>query len=338
MPVALATQHHRHIHQMDIQNAFLHGDLHEEVNILLPPSLDSHIKLLHTNKIVCHFHKLLYGLKHESLMWFVQLHFVLRWLGFTQAKLDSTLFFQLNPKDMIIIKACDDDLPITRDNLPSIITLQEKLSDYFSIKDLAQLKYFLDLEFSRSLASMFVTQWKYALDLLRLTNYLDVKMISTPTCLYLTDANGNVDIPRDDPFTYCWIVGKLVYLTITRLNITHDVNNLSQHMATSTNEDLQAARHVLCYIRGSSGFSLSFGSSSMTSRLRAFFDSDWESCPLTLRLTMGFSIYLCSALISWQSKKQHTVSRSLAETEYHALAYTTCEIAWLTHLLLELGI
>lgn len=106
-------------------------------------------------------------------------------------------------------------------------------------------------------------------------------------------------------------------------------------MAKPKQKDLSAAHKVLRYIKLSPGVALCF-SGSNTSRIKAFSDSDWASCPSTRRSTTGFVIFLRDSLISWQTKKQHTVARSSAEAEYRALAYTSCEITWITNLLKEI--
>lgn len=62
--------------------------------------------------------------------------------------------------------------------------------------------------------------------------------------------------------------------------------------------------------------------------------SDWASCPTTRQSTSGFAIYLDNNLISWQTKKQHTVARSSAE--YRVIAHTTCEVTWLKQFLKEI--
>lgn len=72
--------------------------------------------------------------------------------------------------------------------------------------------------------------------------------------------------------------------------------------------------------------------------LRAYSDSDWAGCPSTRRSTGGFCTSFGQNLISWSSKKQPTVSKSSTEAEYSSLSETASKLAWISHLLKELGI
>lgn len=72
--------------------------------------------------------------------------------------------------------------------------------------------------------------------------------------------------------------------------------------------------------------------------LVAYYDSDWASCPVTWRSVTRYIVFLSSSPISWNTKKQHTISRSSAEAEYQSMAFTLCEIKWLSQLLRDLWV
>ncbi|GKD38301.1 ribonuclease H-like domain-containing protein [Tanacetum coccineum] len=96
-----------------------------------------------------------------------------------------------------------------------------------------------------------------------------------------------------------------------------------------------ALKRILCYVRGTVVFGLQLYASATTS-LVGFTDADWAGCPSTRRSTSGYCVFLGDNLLSWSSKRQHTISRSSAEAEYRGVANVIAETAWLRNLLREL--
>ncbi|KAF5450507.1 hypothetical protein F2P56_030849, partial [Juglans regia] len=108
-------------------------------------------------------------------------------------------------------------------------------------------------------------------------------------------------------------------------------------MANPSSNHLHAAERVLRYIKATPGQGI-FLSAHSPLHLKAYSDSDWGGCIDTRKSITGFTVFLGDSLISWKSKKQPTVSRSSAESEYRALASTTCELQWLIYLLADLKV
>ncbi|GKC06705.1 putative copia-type protein, partial [Tanacetum coccineum] len=138
-----------------------------------------------------------------------------------------------------------------------------------------------------------------------------------------------------DASLYKALVGKLLYLTITRPDLSYAAHRLSQFNHSPITPHFDALIKVLRYIKLCPGQGLYFSVYSSL-QLKAYCDTDWANCPITRRSITGFCIFLGSCLISWQSKKQFVVSRSSTEAEYRALADCTCEITWLQSLLKDL--
>lgn len=177
---------------------------------------------------------------------------------------------------------------------------------------------------------------KYALELLEQTGFLGSKPVKTPM-----ETNAKLshdDSPRiSDVATYRSLIGKLIYLTITRPDIAFPVQQLSQFLDCPTQDHLKAAHRLLRFIKGTTGQGLLFPANTDL-RLRAFADSDWAGCTETKRSVTGYCVFLGDSLISWKAKKQTTVSRSSAEAEYRALASLVCEVQWLLYLTEDLQI
>lgn len=97
-------------------------------------------------------------------------------------------------------------------------------------------------------------------------------------------------------------------------------------MQAPTQKHWDAGLRVLRYLKSALGQGI-FLRSNSSLLVTAFCDSDWASCPLTRRSVTGYFVTLGGSPICCRSKKQATVSRSLAEAEYRAIAVATCEMA-----------
>ena len=319
------------LHQMDVQNAFLHGHLTEEVYMLPPPGF-----CRQGENMVCRLHKSLYGLKQASRSWFQRFHSAIQEIGFQQSHADYSLFTQVHGNSITVILLYVDDMVITGNNEKAIKDLKKFLNSCFKIKDLGLLKYFLGIEVAQSKAGISICQRKYTLDILEEAGLLGVKPTKVPMepDLVLTEKGSDA---LKDPSRYRRLIGKLIYLTITRPDITYAVNTLSQFMQEPKVHHLKTAHRLLQYLKVVPGQGLLFPSDS-SHQLAAYCDADWARCPITRRSVTGYCIFLGKSLVSWKSKKQVTVSRSSAEAEYRSMAATTCELSWLRYLLKDLQV
>jgi hypothetical protein len=159
-----------------VKNAFLHGDLEEEVYMDVPPDLTS----LMQGKVVCKLQKVLYGLKQSPRAWFGRFSFAMRRYGYKQSNSDHTLFLKHQREKVTALIIYVDDMIITGNDREEISKLQEQLATEFEMKNLGGLKYFLGIEVARSRQGIFLSQRKYVLDLLSETGMLDCKPADTP--------------------------------------------------------------------------------------------------------------------------------------------------------------
>lgn len=234
----------------------------------------------------------------------------------------------------VVVLVYVDDILIASDNDAAVLELQSLLRSEFKIKDLGQARFFLGLEIARSSEGISVCQRKYTLNLLEDSGLLGCKPSSVPMDPSLTKDLGSL-LPN--PTLYRELIGRLLYLTIARPDITFAVHQLSQFLSAPTDVHLQAAHKVLRYLKNNPGQGLMYSASAELC-LNAFADADWATCKETRRSITGFCVYLGSSLISWKSKKQGFVSQSSTEAEYRSLAMVTCELIWLQQLLRDLCI
>ncbi|KAK9074370.1 hypothetical protein SSX86_006968 [Deinandra increscens subsp. villosa] len=282
---------------------------------------------------VCRLHKALYGLKQAPRAWFQRLSTFLIQSGFSCSRADPSLFVFKRDSCILYLLVYVDDLILTGNQEDTIATFITKLHHEFAIKDLGNLSYFLGLEVISNTSGLFLSQTRYARDILERAKMLDAKPMATPLASNITFTTSGQ--PFEDPTLYRSLVGALQYLTITRPDISYAVNQVSQFLQAPTIAHFQSVKRILRYIKGTLDFGLTF-SRSKSSNILGYSDADWARCIETRRSTYGYSIYLGGNLVSWSAKKQPTVARSSCESEYRAMASTAAEIVWVTHLLREL--
>jgi histone deacetylase 1/2 len=323
--IALAVHHHWPMRQLDVQNAFLNGYLHEEVYMRQPPGFIDPQLPNHVCKLV----RSLYGLKQAPRAWFQRFSDYLLELGFEESKADYSLFIYRDGNIFLFLLIYVDDILLTGNSSAHIDTLIGQLNKQFSMKDLGPLNYFLGIELQHTTLGLHLTQTKYVHDLLKRTQMEDAKPLSSPAVSgkRLSLHDGEL-LP--DPTTYRSTVGALQYLTLTRPDISFSVNQVCKFMHKPTTAHWSAVKRILRYLNHGLFYKPS------TLQITAYSDADYAGDPDDRHSTGGYCVYLGTNLISWSSKTQRTVSRSSTEAEYRQLAYTAVEISWLRSLFKDL--
>ncbi|RVW75469.1 Retrovirus-related Pol polyprotein from transposon RE1 [Vitis vinifera] len=208
------------LYQLDIKNAFLHGDLAEEVYMEQPPGFVAQGE----SGLVCRLRRSLYGLKQSPRAWFSRFSSVVQEFGMLSqhCRIQQTIQF------FIII------------------------TPWGSTKDLGKLKYFLGIEIAQSSSGVVLSQRKYALDILEETGMLDCKPVDTPMDPNVKLVPGQGE-PLGDPGRYRRLVGKLNYLTITRPDISFPVSVVSQFLQSPCDSHWDAVIRILRYIKSTPG-------------------------------------------------------------------------------------
>ncbi|EXB96864.1 hypothetical protein L484_016637 [Morus notabilis] len=134
---------------------------------------------------------------------------------------------------------------------------------------------------------------------------------------------------------YQRLVGKLIYLSHTRPDISFAVSMVSQFMHAPYEEHLEAIYKILRYLKGTPGKGLFFQKSDQR-RIEVYTDADWAGSVTDKRSTSRYCTFLWGNLVTWRSKKQNVAARSSAEAEYRAMAQGICEILWLKKVLEDL--
>ena len=186
---------------------------------------------------------------------------------------------------------------ITSDDIDGISVLKTELARQFEMKDLSYFLYFLGIEVAYSPKGYLFSQLKYVADILERARFTNNKIIDT-----LIEVNARYSfsdgLPLVDPTLYHIIIGSLIYLTITRLDIAYVVHIVSQFVVSPT-----IVLRILQYLRCTFFQGLLLSSTSSL-ELRAYSDVDHGSDPTDRKSIIEFSIFLGDSLISWKRKKK----------------------------------
>ncbi|CAH9080820.1 unnamed protein product [Cuscuta epithymum] len=236
--LAVAAAKNWELHQMDVHNAFLHGDLDEEVYMKLPPGFSPSQR-----GVVCRLKKSLYGLRQAPRCWFAKLAASLQHYGFTQSYSDYSLFTYQSENKCLHVLVYVDDLIIAGNDSTVLHKFKHYLSTCFHMKDLGTLKYFLGIEVARHPNGIFLCQRKYALDIITETGLLGAKPAGFPIEQNHTLAQADGPL-LTEPEAYRRLVGKLIYLSFTRPDLAYAVHILSQFMHAPRQQHWDAALRV----------------------------------------------------------------------------------------------
>ena len=157
---------------------------------------------------------------HAPRDWFAKFSFTISRLGYIANHYDSTLFLCRIDKCTILLLLYVDDMIITGDDLSGIQELKDFLTQQFEMKDLEHLSYFLGLEITHSTDDLCITQAKYASELLSRAGLTDSKTVNTPVELNAHLTPSGKGEPLSNPSLYRRLVGSLVYLIVTHLDIS----------------------------------------------------------------------------------------------------------------------
>ncbi|XP_031247582.1 uncharacterized protein LOC116105275 [Pistacia vera] len=239
-------------------------------------------------------------------------------VGYSQCQSDHTLFIKQSvrgPLALIIVYV--DAIILTGDHEEEISNLKKFLAKEFEINDLGNLKYFLGMEITQSKKGIVVSQRKYVLDLLKEISMLDCEPADTPmyytTKVGVVEGNALVDKGR-----YQRLVGKLIYLSHTRPNISFSVSMVSQFMNNPTKEHMEVVYRILRYQKMTPGRGWYFKKTQKRD-VKICTDADWAGSITDRRSTSGYCTFIWGNLVTWRSKKQPVVARSSAEAEFRAM-------------------
>jgi histone deacetylase 1/2 len=280
------------VRQLDVQNAFLHGNLSEVVYMDQPPGF----KHPQFPDHLCKLKRSLYGLKQAPRQWFSCLATVLIQFGFVGSKADLSLFVHTDTSNIIYILIYVDDIIITGSNVVVVTDIIQRLHKEFAITDLGPLSFFLGIEAIHDATGLYLTQRRYIADLLTKSKMDGAKPCSTP--MSTTVALTTIDTEAfDDPTLYRSIIGGLHYLSFTRPDIAFAVHHVSKFMHQPKQSHWICVKRILRYLKHSISYCLLLSCSSSFT-FQPFSDADWAGDTDDRRSVGAYCVFLGSNLIS----------------------------------------
>lgn len=179
---------------------------------------------------VCRLKKALYGLKQAPRVWYHRFAHFLSTLGFHHSRCDNSLFIYNHGRDIAYLLLYVDDIVLTASSESLRRVIFSRLSKEFAMKDLGPLSYFLGILVEQNASGLFLSEQKYAKEIMERAHMASCNSTSTPVdtgCKLSASSRP----PVKDPTLYRSLAGALQYLTFTRPNISYAVQQIMRYTA-----------------------------------------------------------------------------------------------------------
>lgn len=214
-----------------------------------------------------------------------------------------------------------------------VVEFKSSMMKQFKMLDLGLLHYFLGLEVKQGTDGIFISQQKFAEDLLKKFHLRGTTFTSMPMNIN-EKLSSNDGTGAANGKLYRSVVGCLNYLSHTRPYIAHSVGIVSRFMHSPSKHHVGAVKRIFHYIAGTPNFDIWYHKAD-DMKLVSYGDSDWAGSLYDRKSTSAYVFTLGSGVISWSSKKQSTVALSSTEAEYAFVTSAVCQAIWLRRLLAD---
>nr|GEV51595.1 retrovirus-related Pol polyprotein from transposon TNT 1-94 [Tanacetum cinerariifolium] len=203
--LAYAAHQNMVVYQMDVKTAFLNGNLREEVYVSQPDGFVDQDNPNHVYKLK----KALYGLKQAPRAWYDMLSSFLISQDFSKGSVDPTFFIRRNDNDLLLMSM------------------------------MGKISFLLGLQISQSPRGIFINQSKYALESLKKYGFKSCDPVDTPM-VEKSKLDEDKEGKAVDPSHYRGMIGTLLYLTASRLDLQFAICMCAQYQAWLTEKHIHA--------------------------------------------------------------------------------------------------
>jgi hypothetical protein len=277
---------------MDVKSAFLNGPIKEEVYVEQPPGFEDE----RYPDYVCKLSKALYELKQAPRAWYECLRDFLIANSFKVGKADPTLFTKTCDGDLFVCQIYVDDIIFGSTNQKSCEEFSRVMTKKFEMSMMGELSYFLGFQVKQLKDGTFISQTKYTQDLIKRFGMKDAKPAKTPM-----GTDGHVDLNKGgksvDQKAYRSMIGSLLYLCASRLDIMLSVCMCARFQSDARECNLVAVKRILRYLVATPCFGIWYPKGS-TFDLIEYSDSDYAGCKVDRKSTSGTCQFLGRSLVS----------------------------------------
>lgn len=322
------------IYQFDVQTAFLHDQLEEEIFMEQPYGFEEDDR-------VCLLKRSLYGLKQAPRQWNKRIVTFLQDFGFAQSRSDPCIFFRVlseSDERMYLALYVVDGL-LCRNNNNKMMHLLCELHRVFKIT-YSNAECFVGIQICRNKdeGRLNIHQTAYAERILQRFSHESCNPVLVPADPSIKFTGASDCVKYKSNYPYRQAIGSLMYLmTCTRPDLAYIVGVLSRYMEQPQYEHWCDVKRVLKYLKGTINYGVSYGCNTGTTEMVMYSDADYGGDIDTGRSTTGWICLLNGGAIAWSSRRQPVATTSTTtEAEFLALCAATKEIVWLRRMMSDL--
>ncbi|CAM8968867.1 unnamed protein product [Rhodiola kirilowii] len=271
---------------MDVKSAFLNGFLNEEVYVAHPKGFEDPHHPAHVYRLK----KALYGLKQAPRAWYEHLTVFLIDHGYVRGGVDKTPFMKHTKSDFIIAQIYVDDIVFGSNTQKLVDQFVEQMQKEFKMNMVGEMNYFFRLQVIQKEDVIFISQSKYAKNLIKKFELEKVSHKRTPAATHLK-------ITKDD-------------------------------VGTKIDQTLYMMNRIIKYVYGTADFGIWY-TKDTNPYLLGYYDVDWAGNAEDWKSTPGGCFFLGNNLVSRFSKKQNSISLSTAKAEYIAVESCSTQLLWM---------
>jgi hypothetical protein len=315
------------VYQLDVKSAFLHGELAENVYVDQPMGYQKR-----DSNNVYKLKKALYGLKQAPRAWYSKIESYFCKEGFEKCPHEHTLFVKHDENKILIVSLYVDDLIYTGNFEALFESFKCSVRKNFVMTDLEKMRYFLGVEVTQNDKRIFISQQKYAREILSRFDMKQCNIVCNPIVVgnkLSKDESGK----KVDATNFKQMVGCLMHLLATRPELAYVVCLIARYMENPTEIHFATTKRILRYLKGSLQYGILYKKGELNCELEGWSDSDYAGDLDDRKSTSGYVYKLGSGAISWSSKKQAIVILSTTEAEFVTASSCACQGIWLRRIL-----